>query len=32
MGDFAIVGEGVTDQIVLKNVLLGSIRSAMQNR
>lgn len=23
MGDFAIVGEGVTDQIVLKNILLG---------
>jgi hypothetical protein len=23
MGDFAIVGEGVTDQIVLRNVLLG---------
>jgi len=23
MGDFAIVGEGITDQIVLKNVLLG---------
>ncbi|TMQ16106.1 MAG: hypothetical protein E6J90_15910 [Deltaproteobacteria bacterium] len=26
MGDFAIVGEGVTDQIVLKNVLLGYYR------
>lgn len=23
MGDFAIVGEGITDQIVLKNVILG---------
>ena len=23
MGDFAIVGEGVTDQIVLKNIILG---------
>jgi hypothetical protein len=26
MGDFAIVGEGVTDQIVLRNVLLGYYR------
>jgi hypothetical protein len=23
MGDFAIVGEGVTDQIILKNILVG---------